>query len=386
MSPEEARFVAEVRAWLQTHLDPDLAERVDPQLPADPKQRAARLAAARAWQRELAEARFVGIDWPVAYGGRGGTPIEAALFAAEYARHGGPQLVNRVGLSHAGPTILAHGTEEQKRRYLPAILTADELWCQLFSEPDAGSDLASLSTRAKPKAGGWRLVGRKVWTSYADVADLGLCLVRSVPDSTGPSGLSVFVVPMRAEGVEVRPLVQATGEAEFNEVILDGVLVGPDALIGAEGDGWRVASTTLAFERGVNFALKEEALHERYARTLFALAAQRGAFDDPTVADALADGLVALAVLRGLNWRTLSRVRRGSLPGPETSAVKLAWTIMTMQLSEAALSILGEEALLWGEWQRQWLWSRAASIAGGTSEIQRNVIAERLLGLPREPR
>jgi alkylation response protein AidB-like acyl-CoA dehydrogenase len=340
----------------------------------------------RAWQAKLAAARWVGINWPAEYGGRDAAPALVAIFNAEYARAGAPQLINRVGINLAGPTLLAHGTEDQKRRWLPAILTADELWCQLFSEPNAGSDLASLTTTAMPVAStecgsGWLLNGQKVWTSYAQFARWGICLARTDPDAPKHRGLSYFVVDM--SGVDVRPLVQLTGEAEFNEVFLDDVFVPADQLVGGLHQGWAVANTTLAHERGTNFPFKEQVVHEVYLESLWRQAAGAGLLDDEMVADGLAQAWVELSVLRLHNWRTLTRLGRGEPVGPESSWVKLAWTDMTQHLSEVALTVEGPAASLSGRWPRQWLWSKAASIAGGTSEIQRTIIGERILGLPR---
>jgi alkylation response protein AidB-like acyl-CoA dehydrogenase len=376
LTEEERRFAAEVRSWLEANVlrqpdTDDLAEQVN---------------WGRAWQRRLAAAGWVGIDWPAEYGGRGASPLQVAIFNAEYARSGAAQLVNRVGINLAGPTLLAHGTSEQCARWLPGIASADAIWCQLFSEPGAGSDLAGLRTRVERVSGGWLVHGQKVWTSYAQFARYGLCLARSDADSTGSRGLSLLVVPMDAPGIEIRPLVQITGDAEFNEVFLDSVPVPDDHLVGGVGEGWTVASTTLAHERGTNFPFKEEVVHEGYLSRLFAEAARRGALDDPEVSDGLVDAFVALVVLRTHNWRTLSGLARGATPGPESSWVKLTWSEMTQQLSETALTVLGPDAPLWGPWPRQWLWSKSASIAGGTSEVQRTIIGERILGLPREPR
>ncbi|HTT87403.1 MAG TPA: acyl-CoA dehydrogenase family protein [Acidimicrobiales bacterium] len=376
LTEAEERFAAEVRAWLGAHVE----------TPPDTADLAEAVAWGREWQAALSAAGWVGLDWPAEYGGRGASAVEVALFNAEYARSGAAQLVNRVGINLAGPTLLAHGTPEQCRRWLPAIASAGEIWCQLFSEPGAGSDLTGLATAATRVEGGWRVSGQKVWTSYAQFARWGLCLARSEPGSSGPRGLSLLVLDMEAEGVDVRPLVQITGDAEFNEVFLDSVFTPDDHLVGPAGQGWTVASTTLAHERGTNFPFKEEVVHEGYLTRLCAAAAENGRFDDPVVADALVDAYVALVVLRTHNWRTLSRLGRGGSPGPESSWVKLTWSDMTQQLSETALEVLGPEAPLLGTWQRQWLWSKAASVAGGTSEVQRNVIGERLLGLPREQR
>jgi alkylation response protein AidB-like acyl-CoA dehydrogenase len=232
-----------------------------------------------------------------------------------------------------------------------------------------------------------------VWTSYARQARWGICLARTNADAPKHRGISYLVVDMEADGIEIRPLVQITGEAEFNEVFLDEVFVPRANLVGELDQGWSVANTTLAHERGTNFPFKEQVVHETYLDELFALAAERGTLDEVEVADSLAQAFVELRVLRLHNWRTLSRLARGQEPGPESSWVKLAWTDMTQHLSDAALGVVGDAAPLaagaagnpaGGRWQRQWLWSKAASIAGGTSEVQRTIIGERLLGLPRE--
>ncbi len=292
--------------------------------------------------------------------------------------------MNRVGINLAGPTLLTHGTAVQKERWLSPILDATEIWCQLFSEPEAGSDLASLRTRAVPAAGGgWHLEGQKVWTSYAQYARWGIALVRTDPEASKHRGISYVVVDMEAPGIEIRPLVQITGEAEFNEVFFDGAFVPEDHLVGGLHEGWAVASTTLAHERGTAFPFKEQVVHEVFLDELYALAAERGALDDVEISDALAQSFVELRILRLHNWRTLSRLGRGIEPGPESSLTKLAWTDMTQHLSEAALAVVGAGSPLAGKWSRQWLWSKAASIAGGTSEVQRSIIGERILGLPR---
>jgi hypothetical protein len=376
LTDAEERFATEARAWFTANAE----------TPPETDDLAEAIAWGRAWQAKLAAAGWVGINWPVEYGGRGASPVEVALFNSEYARSGAAQLVNRVGINLAGPTLQAHGTPDQCLRWLPAITTAEEIWCQLFSEPGAGSDLSALSTAAEPVDGGWRVTGQKVWTSYAQFARWGLCLARSEAGTTGPRGLSLLVLDMHAPGVDIRPLVQITGEAEFNEVFLDGVFVPADQLVGTAGQGWAVASTTLAHERGTNFPFKEEVVHEGYLSRLFATAVANGTFDDPAVADDLVDAYVSLTVLRTHNWRTLSHLARGGEPGPESSWVKLTWSDMTQQMSQAALAVMGAEAPLTGPWQRQWLWSKSASVAGGTSEVQRNVIGERILGLPREQR
>jgi len=375
---DEEAFAGDARAWLAAHVPsggiPSFASLDD------------EVAWGRRWQAELAADRWVGIHWPSEYGGRSATPVQVAMFNMEYARAGAPQPVNRVGINLVGPTLLAHGTDEQRARWLPSILTADEIWCQLFSEPDAGSDLRSLKTRALPVEGGYVVSGQKVWTSYAQFARWWMCLANV-------DRITCMAIDMTAPGVDIRPLVQITGDAEFNEVFLDEVFVPDDQVIGGVDHGWAVANTTLAHERGTTFPFKEQVVHETYLDDLYELAAERGVLDDVEIADALAQSFVELRVLRLHNWRTLSRLTKGIEPGPESSITKLAWTDMTQALSSRALDVVGAAAPLWwaaadnpggGFWQRQWLWSKAASIAGGTSEVQRTIIGDRLLGLPRE--
>ena len=385
LSAGERAFAQEVRAWLACNVDrPEAAlsaeEAVD---------------WGRRWQAKLAGARMVAISWPEAAGGRGATPVEVALYNMEYARAGAPQPVNRVGINLAGPTLLVHGTPAQQQRWLPSILDAGEIWCQLFSEPDAGSDLASLRTRAEPAAGGWLVTGEKVWTSYAGFAKWGIALVRTDPEAEGGRhrGISCMAIDMEAPGVEVRPLRQITGESEFNQVGLHEVFVPADCLVGGLHRGWSVAGTTLAHERGTAYPFKEQVVHEIYFEELMADDRAGAALSDPVIADELVDAYVALRLLRLRNYRTLSSLGRGTEPGPDSSVTKLVHSSMTRRLSSVALEVLGEEATLWpspsgeltaGTWQRQWLWSKAGSIAGGTDEIQRTIIAERLLGLPRE--
>jgi alkylation response protein AidB-like acyl-CoA dehydrogenase len=381
-SAEEQAFAAEVRAWLADHLEPP------PPFPTLDDE----VAWGRRWQATMAADRWVGVDWPAEYGGRDASPVQVALWNIEYARARAPQPVTRVGVNNVGPTLLAYGTEDQKRRWLPPILDASELWCQLFSEPGAGSDLASLSTRAVPVEDGWLVSGQKVWTSYAQWARWGICLARTDPEAPAHRGISYLVLDLESPGVDVRALLQLTGEAEFSEVFLDEVFVPADRLVGGVNQGWSVASATLAHERGTVFAFKEQVVHEVYLDELYALARDEGRLDDVETADGLAQSFVDLRVLRLHNWRTLSRLARGVEPGPETSWVKLAWSDMTQRLSAQGLALCLEAAPLWhgahdvpgdGKWQRQWLWSGAASIAGGTSEVQKNIVSERILGMPR---
>ncbi len=379
--PSELDFANEVREWFRHNLD------VPPRFAT----LAEEIAWGRLWQAKLARDRWIGIQWPHEFGGRDASPVQVAIFNMEYARSRSLQPVNRVGINLAGPTLLACGTREQQLRWLAPILDASEIWCQLFSEPEAGSDLASLRTRAVKVDGGFLVSGQKVWTSYAQFASYGICLARTDPDAAKHRGISYLVVPMHSAGVEVRPLVQITGEAEFNEVFLDEVFVPDDHLVGELHHGWAVANTTLAHERGTNFPFKEQVVHEVLLDEIYALALQRGVLDDIAVADELAQRFVELRVLRLHNWRTLSRLGAGIEPGPESSVVKLQWTDMSQHMAETAMAVVGESAPLYfgaetpgdGFWQRQFLWSKAASIAGGTSEVQKTIIGERMLGLPR---
>jgi len=387
-STETLALRDDVRAWLRTNLPWEYGTGLPPRH-ADLDSEVAFL---RRWQGELARAGWVGVTWPTAYGGRGLGPAANFVVQEELARARAPELVGRIGVNLAGPTLLAHGTDAQKARWLPRILGAEELWCQLFSEPDAGSDLASVRTAARREGTGYVLTGTKVWTSYAQFADWGLCLARSEPDAPKHKGLSCFAVDMRAPGVTVRPLVQATGEAEFNEVVLDEVFVEDVRRIGEAGAGWRVANSTLSHERGVN--PRQLVIHMQHLEELLRLAAGGGAFDDPRLGRRLAQAYVEVRLFQLHNWRSLSRLEKGLEPGPEGSILKLYWSEMSQRLHALALDVLGPAAPLWhdahdnpgdGSWQRSWLYYQAASIFAGTNEIQRNVVGERVLGLPREP-
>lgn len=367
---EQRAFAEEARVWLAENLElPDAPF-------ADLEEE---IAWGRDWQRRLAEGRWVGLSWPREFGGRGASPVEVAIFNLEYARSRAPQPVNRVGLNLAGPTLLAHGSDGQRRRWLPPLLTADEIWCQLFSEPGAGSDLASLRTRADRVDGGWILNGQKVWTSYAQFARWGICLARTDEQAPKHRGISYLVVDMQADGLTIRPLRQLTGDVEFSEVFFDDVLVPDDHLVGDLHAGWRVANTTLAHERGTTFPFKEQVVHEVFLDRLLRQARDRGVLDDVVVADGLAQVYVELRLLALANVRTLSDLEKGGEPGPESSWVKLQWTTLTQHLSRLAVHVAADDP----SWQRQFLWSKAASIAGGTSEIQREIIGDRILGLPR---
>jgi alkylation response protein AidB-like acyl-CoA dehydrogenase len=391
---EEESFRAETRAWLRAHLPWEYGRGLPPRFD-DLEDEVAFL---RTWQRQLAEAQLVGVTWPAEYGGRGAGPMHHFIVQEELARARAPELVGRIGINLVGPTLLVRATPEQAARWLPRILRADELWCQLFSEPGAGSDLAGVSTRAV-RAGngagdgsGWIVNGQKVWTSYAQFADWGLCLARTTPRDEAPKhkGITALVIDMRARGVEVRPLVQATGEAEFNEVFFEDVFVPDDHVVGAVNDGWRVSSSTLTHERGTN--PRQLVIHVQLLEELLRLAVESGVYDDHRLQQRLAEAYVEVRLFQLHNWRSLSRLANGRELGPEGSALKLYWSEMSKRLHETAMAVLGPAAPLWhgaegnpadGRWQRSWLYYQSSSIFAGTNEIQRNIIGERVLGLPR---
>jgi alkylation response protein AidB-like acyl-CoA dehydrogenase len=297
----------------------------------------------------------------------------------EFARAEAPQHMNVIALGMAGPTIMAHGTEEQKERYLPKMLTAEEIWCQGFSEPGAGSDLSAVRTRVEPRNGGFVVDGQKVWSSFAHLASFCILVGRSDPESQRHAGLTYVIVDMKAPGVEVRPLKQITGESEFNEIFFSEVEVPGENLLGEVGGGWQVAMTTLLHERGtLGFALT--GVLETQVAKLLALAKERAA-DDPIIRDRVAAEWIELQALKYTNYRSLTTLMQTGIPGPEGSGSKLRWSEANQRLTKLAMEILeGEDD---GYWRHQQLRSRGNTIEAGTSEILRNIIAERVLGLPR---
>ena len=357
-APDEAAFRAGVRAWLAENL------------PAEP---------GRDWSRKMYEAGYAGLTWPEEFGGRGAPYSHQAIVLEEFARTGAPSHMGVIGLGMAGPTIMAHGTEEQKRRYLPKILSAEEIWCQGFSEPDAGSDLSSVRTRIEPRDGRFVVNGQKVWSSFAHIADFCILVGRSDPDSQRHAGLTYVIADMKVPGVEVRPLRQITGEAEFNEIFFTDVEVPAENLLGEIGGGWQVAMTTLLHERGtLGFALTGTL--EMQVTKLIALAKERGV-DDPLLRDRVAQEWIELQALKYTNYRSLTTLMETGIPGPEGSGSKLHWSEQNQRLTKLALELLdGEDD---GYWRHQQLRSRGNTIEAGTSEILRNIIAERVLGLPR---
>jgi alkylation response protein AidB-like acyl-CoA dehydrogenase len=372
-------FRGELRSWLAEHESPAVEHAATP----------ADAASLRDWQRWLHADRWVGVHWPVEYGGRGASLSQVAIYNEELARAGAPPLLGRAGITLVGPTLIAHGTEEQRARWMPRILSGEDVWCQLFSEPDAGSDLASLTTRAEKSGGVYRVTGQKVWSSYATFADMGIALVRTDPGTAPHKGISMLAIPMDARGVEVRPLRQITGDCEFNEVFLDDVEVPVGNLIGAEHEGWRVANTTLANERGASFIWREQVLYELAMSDLRREVAATGSNRDPRVRQELARSWIDVELFRLHNARTLDRLTRGEEIGAESSIVKLFWAEMSRRFAATAVNVLGPGALVTADdarWARGLLSTRANSIMGGTSEIQRTIIGERILGLPREPK
>ena len=379
-TPEQAAFREELRAWLDEHLPEELrghrggGARFDgPEI--------------RQWSRALHDGGWVGISWPAEYGGRGLSPRFQAIYLEEEARAEAPPHIGVIGLGMAGPTIISRGTEAQKARYLEPLLAADEIWCQGFSEPGAGSDLAGVRTSARLDGDRFVLDGQKVWSSYAHIADFCILVARSDPDSQRHAGLTYLIVDMHAPGVEVRPLTQITGDPEFNEIFLSGVEVPVENVIGEIGGGWDVAMTTLLHERGtLSFALV--ARLEVQMNKLVGLVADRGA--TATQREAVAREWSQLQALRWTAYRSLSALERTGLPGPEGSILKLQWSEANQRITKLALDLLGPDAQLLpgnapydGYWTIQQLRSRGNTIEAGTSEILRNIVAERVLGLPR---
>jgi len=388
-SGAELALRSDICSWLHEHLPWEYGKG----LPHRFDDLADEVAFGRRWQASLAEDRWVGVTWPETYGGRGAGPTEYFIVQEELARARAPEIVGRIGVNLAGPTLLAHGREDQRVRWLPKILRAEEMWCQLFSEPGAGSDLASVATRATAVDGGWVLDGQKVWTSYAQFADWGVCLARTDPEAPKHHGLSYLVVDMHAAGVDVRPLVQLTGEAEFNQVFLDQVFVPVDQLVGPEHEGWMVANSTLSHERGTN--PRQLVIHMQLLDELLRMAVANGSIDDARLRQRLAQAYVEVRLFQLHNLRSISRLAKGLDPGPEGSALKLYWSEMSKRLHDTTMAVLGESAPLWkgaahtpgdGEWQRSWLYYQASSVWAGTNEIQRTILAEQVLGLPRPSR
>jgi len=378
-TPAEAEFRAGLRAWLAANLTGEL------QGLRGGSRRFEEFG--REWSRKLYDAGYIGLTWPEEHGGQGAPYSHQAIFLEEMARAEAPGHIGVIGLGMAGPTISVHGTEAQKARYLANILSADEIWCQGFSEPDAGSDLAAVRCGAELRGDRFVVNGQKVWSSYAHIADFCILVTRSDPASQGHKGLTYLIADMRAPGVEVRGLRQITGESEFNEIFFTDVEVPVENVLGEIGGGWQVAMTTLLHERGtMGFSLT--AVLEVSLRKLIALARERGA--DAVQRDRIAQLWIELQALRYTNYRALSQLLKTGTPGPEGSVSKLVWSEANQRLTKLALELLGPEAPLFeddapfgGFWQYHQLRSRGNTIEAGTSEVLRNIVAERVLGLPR---
>ena len=381
-TPEQVAYRETVRTWLESNRDaaPDIsgrsAEGNEPEM----------IDRRRAWQRKLAEAGFAGVTWPKEFGGQGLGPIEQVIVGQEIQAAGVPGILDVIGVGMLGPTIIAHGTEEQKGRHLGPMLHGDEVWCQLFSEPAAGSDLAGIQTRAKLRDdGSWVLNGQKVWTTNAHFAAFGLLLARTDADVPKHKGLTMFIVPMDAEGVTVRPLRQITGEAEFNEVFFDDVVLEPGSEVGPVNGGWGVALTTLMFER-LTIGGGSEGMGYRADRFAKALAADEVAASDPEVRARFGVLATDLLALRFTGYRLLTQVARGSIPGPEAALGKVTAVSAAIEAGDLIADVLGPEALAEGEWSYLISFLPGLKSAGGTEEILRNTVGERVLGLPPEPR
>jgi alkylation response protein AidB-like acyl-CoA dehydrogenase len=339
-----------------------------------------------AWERELGRAGWIGLGWPVEHGGRGATLVQQVIFAEEYSRAAAPGRVNHMGENLLGPTLIAFGSAGQKARFLPPILRGEELWCQGYSEPDAGSDLANVQTRAMPSDDGseWVLTGQKVWTSLAMQADWCFVLCRTTPGSVRHHGLSYLLVPLRQPGVDIRPIVQLTGTSEFNQVFFDRARCPAANVVGAVGDGWRVAMGTLGFERGVS-TLAQQIGFQRELATVIASARSSGASTHPVVRQRIVAAWIGLQLLRFNALRAMSALSAGMTPGPEASISKLQWGTWHRAMADLGMDVLGPASLLDEGCGRLFLFTRADTIYGGSNQVQRNIIGERVLGLPREP-
>ena len=380
---EDESFRAEVRDWLHEHLVGAYAELGDA---GGPGREHEGFDVRKEWEKELTRGGWTCIGWPVEYGGRGATLMQQVIFHEEYARARAPARVNHIGEQLLGPTLIAFGSDEQKQRFLPPIVAGEELWCQGYSEPGAGSDLANVRTRAVLDGDEWVIDGQKVWTSYAHWSDWCFVLARTDPAAPKHRGLAYLLVPMHQDGVEVRPIVQMTGTSEFNEVFFTGARTAASNIVGSPGDGWRVAMGTLAFERGVS-TLGQQIGFERELQKAIGIAQANGRADDPVVRERLAALCTELRIMRFNALRMLADEQ-----GLTASIGKLFWSEWHQRLGELTIDVLGMAGTVAAgfpyeltELQRVFLFSRADTIYAGSSEIQRNVIAERVLGLPREP-
>ena len=375
LSEPEKQFRDEVRAWLKAN---------KPQDGAIEEGQKEFIESRRAWQKKLHDAGYVGITWPKEYGGRGAGFMEQLIFNDEMILARTPEPINVIGLGMGGPVVITHGTEEQKKRYLPLLLSAEEIWCQGFSEPNAGSDLSGLQTRAEDKGDHYVVNGQKVWTTLAHVAKWCMLITRERKEANPRDGLTYLLVDMESPGVEVRPLVQITGDAEFNEIFFKDVKVPKSQILGEAGNGWAVAITTLLHERGtLGMALATRA--QITAAELAQHARRLGRGSDPLVRQKIARYTIEARALQLNGYRAVTAMKRNGIPGPEGSILKLMWSELNQQMAETALDVAGLAGQV-GDgagWKYQFLRSRANTIEAGTSEVLRNILAERVLGLPR---
>jgi alkylation response protein AidB-like acyl-CoA dehydrogenase len=386
--PEDEAFRKEVRSWLDAHVVGEFAALGGRGGSGD---ETFGFETRLEWEKVLAADGWTCIGWPVEHGGRGATIAHQVIFNEEYVKARAPGRVSILGEGLIGPTVIQYGTPEQKARFLPPIVAGQELWCQGYSEPNAGSDLANVQTKAALDGDEWVVTGQKVWTSLAHQSDWCFAVCRTEPGSLRHKGLSYLLVPMHQPGVDVRPITQLTRTSEFNEVFFDGARTAADNVVGAVGDGWRVALATLAFERGVGL-LGHQLSFRRELDHLFAVARDTGGAADPVLRQRLARSYAELEILRYNTLRSLSGID-GPVAPPEASISKLYWASWHRRFGELALDVLGSAALVaegfpyeLGEFQRTFLFSRSETIYGGSNEIQKNIIGERVLGLPPEPK
>jgi alkylation response protein AidB-like acyl-CoA dehydrogenase len=392
LTHEEQLFRDEFRAWLEVNI-PEGWSGVDVREPESSQDRFVFL---RAWQKKMADAGWVGIHWPKEYGGRGASIIQQTIFVEEMARSSAPPLINVLGLSLLGPTLIAYGTPEQKKRFLANILNADEIWCQGYSEPNAGSDLAALRTEAVLDGDHFIVNGQKTWTSFGHHADWCFAVVRTDPEAPKHKGLTYMLIDMHAPGVDVRPLKQMTGESEFNEVFFENVKVPVDNVVGKVNSGWEIALATLMFERGTLGASLQVAFKRQLDRLVeLSRSIKRNgkpASEDPIIRQKLGQIYTEVEIFRLNQMRTITRMAKSGVPGPEGSIQKIFWSEMNQRMQKTAMEILGpygqltrdsSHAIDGGQWVHHYLRSRGNTIEAGTSEIQRNIIGHFVLGLPR---
>ncbi|HEV8297277.1 MAG TPA: acyl-CoA dehydrogenase family protein [Acidimicrobiales bacterium] len=399
LSPSEQAFKEEVRTWLEEHLVGEFAELRGRGGTGQEDIPPAQLIE---WERELARGGWLALGYPAEFGGRDCSVFEQVIFHMAYVESRAPGRLPNMGLTLAGPTIVAYGTEAQQQRFIPRILRAEEMWCQGYSEPNAGSDLANVATRAVLDGDQWVINGQKVWTSLAQYSDWCFAVCRTDPKSTRHNGLSYLLVPMEQPGIEIRPIVQITGGAEFNEVFFTDARTSSSLVVGAVGKGWEVAMGTLSFERGAS-TLGQQLAFRRELDALVAYAQHTGAAADPVIRQELAQAYATLEIMRYNNLRMLTVIGSGGVPGPEMSIGKLYWANWHRSLGELMVKVMGAAAMVaspdamvshekgampypLSPMQRTFIYSRAHTIYAGSNEIQRNVIGERVLGLPREPR